>query len=43
MEKEKEHVAKAIQNNGYPRGIVFKNWTATSQPLPPAGTHPQPQ
>ena len=34
-EKEKEHVAKALQNNGYPRGVVFKNWTPTSQPPPP--------
>ena len=25
-EKEKEHVAKAPQNNGYPRRLVVKNW-----------------
>ena len=34
-DKEKEHVAKALQNNGYPRGLVVKNWTSTSQPPPP--------
>ena len=34
-DKEKEHVAKALQNNGYPRGLVVKNWTPTSQPPPP--------
>ena len=42
-EKKKEHVAKALHNNGYPRGLVLKNWTATSQSPPAAGTHPQPQ
>ena len=25
-EKEKEHVAKALQSNGYPRRVVVKNW-----------------
>ena len=32
---DKEHVAKALQKNGYPRGLVVKNWTPTSQPPPP--------
>ena len=32
--EEKEHVAKALQNNGYPRGLV-KNWSSTSQLPPP--------
>ena len=34
-EKEKEHVAKALQNNGYPRRLVVKNWSPTSQLPPP--------
>ena len=25
-EKEKEHVAKALQSNGYPKRLVMKNW-----------------
>ena len=25
-EKEKDHVAKALQNNGYPRRLVVRNW-----------------
>ena len=25
-EKEKEHVAKVLQSNGYPRRLVMKNW-----------------
>ncbi len=29
-EKEKEHAAKALQNNGYPRRLVV--WRPTSQP-----------
>ena len=28
-EKEKEHVAKALQSNGYPRRVVMKNWRPT--------------
>ena len=31
-EKEKEHVAKALQNNGYPRALLVRNW----RPLPHA-------
>ena len=34
-EKEKEYVAKALQNNGYSSGLVLKHWTPTSQPPPP--------
>ena len=28
---EEEHVAKALQNNGYPKGLLVKNWSPTSQ------------
>ena len=34
-DKEKEHVAEALQNNGYLRGLVIKIWTPASQPPPP--------
>ena len=39
-DKEKEHVAMALQNNGYPRGLVVKSWTPTSQPPQPEQDSP---
>ena len=46
-EKEKELVTKALQNNGYPRRLVVKNWHPQPHPQlpeqgPPAATVPLP-
>lgn len=36
---EKRHVSQALSNNGYPMGLVRKNWQAVSRPIP-APDHP---